>query len=115
MLHLMCATGEASLSLAVLGADVVAVDISERQVALAVEKAKAATIDARFVAADVGALPPDIADGEFDLVYTGGGVLVWVPEHPAMGLRDQTSPASRWAPGALGLSPRRRVLGGVRR
>ncbi|MGH9225716.1 MAG: class I SAM-dependent methyltransferase [Acidimicrobiales bacterium] len=80
VLHLMCATGEESLSLAVLGAHVVAVDISPRQVELATAKADAAGIEVGFVAADVGDLPPAIAAGGFDLVYTGGGVLVWVPD-----------------------------------
>lgn len=80
VLHLMCSTGEESLSLAVLGAQVVAVDISERQVELAKAKAQAAGLRASFVAADVGALPEGIASGGFDIVYTGGGVLVWVPD-----------------------------------
>lgn len=79
-LHLMCATGEESLSLAVLGARVTAVDLSPRQVELASGKARAAGVDVTFVAADVGALPAVVADGGFDLVYTGGGVLVWVPD-----------------------------------
>ncbi|HVM13816.1 MAG TPA: DUF4037 domain-containing protein [Egibacteraceae bacterium] len=79
-LHLMCATGEESLSLAVLGAQVTAVDISTRQVELASKKARAAGLKVAFVAADVGALPAPIAEGGFDLVYTGGGVLVWVPD-----------------------------------
>lgn len=79
-LHLMCATGEESLSLAVMGADVVAVDISLRQVELATAKARAAGLNVEFVAADVGEMPAEIAAGGFDVVYTGGGVLVWVPD-----------------------------------
>lgn len=79
-LHLMCATGEESLSLAILGAHVTAVDLSPRQVELASEKARAAGLEVAFVAADVGDLPGRIANGGFDLVYTGGGVLVWVPD-----------------------------------
>ena len=80
VLHLMCSTGEESLSLAVLGAQVVAVDISEQQIELAKSKAQAAGIRVDFVAADIGALPANIGTGEFDVVYTGGGVLVWVPD-----------------------------------
>ena len=80
VLHLMCSTGEESLSLAVLGAHVLAVDISEREVELARSKAQAAGVQVDFVAADIGALPVDIATGGFDVVYTGGGVLVWVPD-----------------------------------
>lgn len=79
-LHLMCATGEESLSLAVLGAQVTAVDISPRQVELACEKAESARLSVEYVCADAGALPVPVANGAFDLVYTGGGVLVWVPD-----------------------------------
>src|SRR5947209_6448256 len=39
LLHLMCATGEETLSCAVLGADVVGIDISDRQIAIARTKA----------------------------------------------------------------------------
>jgi SAM-dependent methyltransferase len=80
VLHLMCSTGEESLSLAVLGARVLAVDISERQLELARSKAQAAGVRVDFAAADIGALPVEIAAGGFDVVYTGGGVLVWVPD-----------------------------------
>jgi SAM-dependent methyltransferase len=79
VLHLMCSTGEESLSLAVLGARVLAVDISERQVELARSKAQAAGVRVDFAAADIGALPVEIAAGGFDVVYTGGGVLSGYP------------------------------------
>jgi ubiquinone/menaquinone biosynthesis C-methylase UbiE len=80
VLHLMCATGEDSLSLAVLGAEVVAVDISERQIELARQKARAAEVSVAFLAADIAALPEAVSAAQFDMVYTGGGVLVWVPD-----------------------------------
>jgi len=99
VLHLMCSTGEESLSLAVLGAQVLAVDISERQLDLARSKAEAAGVRVDFVAADIGTLPTDIATGGFDVVYTGGGVLVWVPD------------ISRWAAVVAGaLRPGGRVV-----
>jgi SAM-dependent methyltransferase len=80
LLHLMSATGEEALSWAVLGARVVGVDISEAQVALARAKAEAAEVPARFVPADVGALPAALTTGRFDWVYSGTGTLVWIPE-----------------------------------
>ncbi len=79
--HLQCATGEDTLSWANLGAQVTGVDISPRQIELAQAKAIAAGIDAEFVAADVFALPEDLLRrASFDIVYTGGGALVWLPD-----------------------------------
>ena len=71
VLHLQCATGETSKQLADRGARVTGVDLSGEAIAIARE----AVPDAEFVAADVHALP-DL--GEFDLVVTEGGVLVWI-------------------------------------
>jgi SAM-dependent methyltransferase len=78
LLHLQCATGEETLSWAALGAQATGVDISERCITLARQRATALGLDVRFVAADVYALPADLAG--FDVVYTGGGALVWLPE-----------------------------------
>lgn len=80
VLHLQCATGEETLSWAVVGALPTGVDISERQIEIAGEQAAAAGMGARFVAADVYDLPADLQQASFDLVYTGGGVLVWLPD-----------------------------------
>jgi SAM-dependent methyltransferase len=71
VLHLQCATGETSAQLAARGADVVGVDVSDEAIAVARETVPGA----RFVVADVHALP-DL--GAFDLVVTEGGVLVWL-------------------------------------
>ena len=80
LLHLMCATGEETMSWTVIGADASGVDLSEVNVELAKAKAADAGLDTRFVAADVGNLPADLAAGRFDLVYTAIGVLVWIPD-----------------------------------
>ena len=74
VLHLQCATGEDTADLADLGALVTGVDISPEAIAVAHERAPAAA----FVQGDVHALPVELRRGRFDLVYTGGGVLVWV-------------------------------------
>ena len=71
VLHLQCATGETSKQLADRGARVVGVDVADEAIAIARE----AVPEAEFVVADVHALP-DL--GEFDLVVTEGGVLVWL-------------------------------------
>jgi len=80
MLHLQCATGEETLSWAVAGALATGVDISDVQIKLARQKARAAQLDVRFVAADVYALPAELQAASFDLVYTGGGAVPWLPD-----------------------------------
>lgn len=79
--HLQCGSGEEALSWANAGAEVTGVDISPKQIELATAKAAAAGIPADFVAADVYALPHDLLRlASFDIVYTGGGALVWLPD-----------------------------------
>jgi SAM-dependent methyltransferase len=80
LLHLQCATGEDTLSWSVAGADATGADISEEQIKLAQQKAAAAGLSTRFLTADIYALPPDLQAGTFEYVYTGGGVLVWLPD-----------------------------------
>ncbi|MCP4222381.1 MAG: hypothetical protein GY773_03465, partial [Actinomycetia bacterium] len=46
----------------------------------ATAKAAAARLNTRFVAADIGNLPADLAVGDFDIVYTAIGVLAWIPD-----------------------------------
>ena len=80
LLHLQCATGEDTLSWAVAGARATGVDISDAQIELAQQKAAAAELDVRFFAADVYALPTELQSATCDLVFTGGGALVWLPD-----------------------------------
>ncbi|OLF14258.1 hypothetical protein BLA60_03745 [Actinophytocola xinjiangensis] len=80
LLHLQCASGEESLSWAVLGARVTAVDLSDELVRLGRAKAAEAGLAVDFVRADVGDLPARVANGGFDVTYTGGGVLPWIPD-----------------------------------
>ena len=74
VLHLQCATGESTAELAELGALVTGVDISGEALAVARERWP----EMSWVQADVHALPQELTRGRFDLVYTGGGVLVWL-------------------------------------
>ena len=79
--HLQCGSGEEALSWANAGAAVTGVDISPKQIELATAKAEAAGISADFVVADVDALAESRLRSEsFDIVYTGGGALVWIPD-----------------------------------
>ena len=79
VLHLQCATGEATADLVELGALVSAVDIS----ADALEAARERAPDVAYVHADVHDLPLGAAARPFDLVFTGGGVLDWL-ERPRL-------------------------------
>jgi ubiquinone/menaquinone biosynthesis C-methylase UbiE len=66
-------------ALAGMGAKVTSVDISEKQLAGARERAGILGLDVRFVRADVTELSA-IGDAAFDVVFTGGHVAVWVSD-----------------------------------
>lgn len=78
LLHLACANGNDSLSLAALGARVTGVDISDVAVQIAQRTADEAGLNARFIAADVYDLPADL--GQFDIVYMSWGGICWMPD-----------------------------------
>ena len=71
VLHLQCATGEATAQLVELGALVTAVDASAEEIEVARERAP----DVAYYNADVHELPLELHRGRFDLVFTGGDVL----------------------------------------
>ena len=79
VLQCQCSTGEETISWAVLGAQATGVDISSRQIDLARQKAHEAGIAVDFHVGDVCDLPDEFTD-RFDLVHTGGGSLMWVPD-----------------------------------
>jgi SAM-dependent methyltransferase len=79
LLHVQCHFGIDTLSWARLGARVTGADFSERSVELARSVAADIGIDARFVVSNVYDLPANL-DGDFDIVYTSGGVLGWLPD-----------------------------------
>ncbi len=80
LLHLQCATGEETLSWAVKGARATGVDISDRQIEIAREVAAEAGLEVTFLACDVYDLPDHLQNQSFDIVYSSGGVLCWLPE-----------------------------------
>jgi len=80
LLHLQCHFGIDTLSWARLGAKVTGADFSEAAIDLAARTAAEIGItDARFVRSDLFELP-NVLEGDFDLVYTSGGVLGWMPD-----------------------------------
>jgi SAM-dependent methyltransferase len=78
LLHLQCHFGFDTLSWARLGARATGVDFSPRAIAIATQLA-ARTLDARFVEADLYAVPEVIGE-RFEVVYTGGGALCWLSD-----------------------------------
>jgi SAM-dependent methyltransferase len=71
VLHLQCATGEATAQLVEKGALVTAVDVSVEEIEIAREHAP----DVAYYHADVHDLPLELHRARFDLVFTGGDVL----------------------------------------
>ncbi|RKN05366.1 class I SAM-dependent methyltransferase [Streptomyces radicis] len=82
LLHLQCHMGQDTLSWARRGARVTGLDFS----APAVETARGLAADigladrARFVVADVHDAAEALGGERFDIVYTGIGALVWLPD-----------------------------------
>ncbi len=79
LVHLMCHFGLDTLSLARLGADVTGIDFSKKAIALARHIAEQIGVSAKFVCANVYDAPEALNE-TFDIVYTGGGVLCWLPD-----------------------------------
>jgi SAM-dependent methyltransferase len=78
--HLQCATGEDTLSWANRGANATGIDISPKQIELAKQKAIASGLPVRFIASDIYALPTQVFAEKFDILFTGGGAIVWLPD-----------------------------------
>ena len=68
---------EVVFALAGLGAHVTSVDIAEKRLEIAAERAAILGLDVSFLRADITELA-DLADNTFDLVYTGGHMSVWI-------------------------------------
>ena len=79
LIHLQCHFGLDTLAWSRLGADVTGVDFSPRAIATAIDLPKRDGARARFIEADLYATPQVVPE-VFDVVYTSGGVLCWLPE-----------------------------------
>ena len=79
LLHLQCQFGLDTLCWAREGAVVTGIDFSESAINQARELAKECGIASRFLVSDVYDLPDNL-DGQFDIVFTSGGVLWWLPD-----------------------------------
>jgi SAM-dependent methyltransferase len=80
LLHLQCHFGQDTLSWARLGARVTGLDFSEPAIAEARRLAAEVGIDAEFVAANVYGAVDALHGRTFEVVFTGLGALVWLPD-----------------------------------
>ena len=80
LLHLQCHFGLDTLSWARLGARVTGLDFSGEGIRAARELAAEADISAEFVEANLYDAPAALAGRAFDIVYTGKGALIWLPD-----------------------------------
>lgn len=79
ILHLQCQFGQDAISLARQGAVVTGVDFSEKAIGLAKSLSSELKVPAQFVCCNVYDLPQHL-DKKFDIVFTSGGVLCWLPD-----------------------------------
>lgn len=79
ILHLQCHFGQDTLSLARMGAKVTGLDLSDEAIAQARKMAAELELDATFVCANVYEIPTEL-HGQFDLVFTSYGTIVWLPD-----------------------------------
>lgn len=73
----------AAFALAGMGAAVTSVDIAEKQLAVAEERAQLLGLEMTFVRADAADLAP-LAAESFDLVFSSNGFYVWIADVPAV-------------------------------
>ena len=97
VLHLQCHFGLDTLRFVHLGAEATGVDYSPKGVAAARELSERAGLPATFVEADVTALPAEVPEEAFDLVFTSYGVISWLPDLEPWA----ASIASRLKPGGV--------------
>jgi SAM-dependent methyltransferase len=80
LLHLQCHIGTDTLSWARRGANVVGLDFSEASLRVARALATDCGLDAEFFCVDVYDASTAVGPKQFDVVYTGMGALLWLPE-----------------------------------
>lgn len=79
LLHLQCHIGTDTLSLARLGANVTGVDFSPEAIETARQLSADCGTPGRFEIAELYDTP-NVIDDQFDVVYTGVGALMWLPD-----------------------------------
>ncbi len=77
LLHLQCHIGTGSISLSLDGADVTAVDFSEKSIEIARKLSNEIGTDVKFILSSVSDLKSKL-NQKYDIVYTSKGVLCWI-------------------------------------
>ncbi len=99
--HLLCNSGQDTLSLARLGAQATGVDISDEAVACARELSRAAGLPAVFERADVydWLAATTVTPRRFDVAFCSYGALCWLSDLPifARGVASILKPGGRFA------------------
>jgi SAM-dependent methyltransferase len=82
IVHLQCNAGQDSISLALLGADVLGVDISDTAINFAQELSAGSGVAARFVRADLYDWFKNSSEqaGMFDIAFSSYGAIVWLSD-----------------------------------
>lgn len=75
VINLLGSCGKKAIPLAILGADVTVVDISEENMKYAMEVAKEANININYIVSDVLELNINEIQNSFDIAYLEGGIL----------------------------------------
>lgn len=97
ILNLLGSHGRKAISLAMLGADVTVVDISEENRLYAVQTAAAAGVPLHYICSDVLHIPDEEELGQFDIVLLEFGILHYFTDlHPLFALiRRRLRPHAR--------------------
>jgi 2-polyprenyl-3-methyl-5-hydroxy-6-metoxy-1,4-benzoquinol methylase len=78
ILHLQCHFGQDSISLSRLGANVTAVDLSDKAIDIAKKMAIETNSTTKFICCNIYDLP-NFLNEKFDIVFTSYGTIGWLP------------------------------------
>ncbi|ORY06949.1 methyltransferase type 12, partial [Basidiobolus meristosporus CBS 931.73] len=95
--HLLCNSGQDTLSIAKLGANIVGVDISDNAIEFATTLSKDSKIEATFVRSEACSYLESTEPNQFDVVFISYGAINWLPDinRLAQGIHKILKPGGR--------------------
>lgn len=98
LLHLLCNSGQDSLSLAARGAIVTGVDLSDEAIAFATRLSRESNVPATFVESEGQAFLDRAEPGSFDVVFMSYGALIWIADIARLfrGIASVLAPGGRF-------------------